>query len=729
MRIGGMTHGALDRVPLPTIAVLIIVILVLSSLACVMIEDRTVSADRDKGTSLTAGSRILNVAVVNMDSQLMTLNPLKAGTAAERMVIWSCYSTLLKYAPNETLTGDLATSWNLSLDGRSWRFSLSHSALFYNKNSSPATHPVTAQDVKYTYWLVQNQSVSLLNPYFIDAFSRKVISQIWTPNDFEIYINVTEPYAPIEEAFSVIPILPEHIWSSRVWDWANYGGAAAVCVGSGPLYYSLPGRPIYGFVPLNRSLTWFHEQEDGWRIQVDQVRYLDYASASAAWTDLTSVPQVVDIMLGMNASSYVNDLPLAQSITGWNPESGLIYALDVNQMTTALRNSLGYPYTTRSNNQLLLNNTVKWAIAMCINRTAFIADSLQGMADSADSIIPLANNWHFGNSAVIQFDPEAARAMLMAAGWAYDSAGSPASPTTTPLCNSGGASPLVFRIMTTTDSPEYAEFVAALAASAQRAGLQLDVSVHSDVVLYAELYRGNYDLCFWSFDDPPTSDPDPRILEYFTTMQIGADNWNFFTSPEFDQQYNDSVGTSNSTARRTAFDQMQTLLYENLTNQPVAYGFSFYAANNQTWVNYGNWTEQPLLAPDLALPWLYLRIELRNDAPHDLSISIGPSTVSAGETVWYNGSAVDDNGDALFYHWDFGDLGEATGQNATHVYSLPGSYHAILTVTDAFGHASSYEISVDVGTAIPEFGVASIVTVVLLTTITLTMKKRRRKTL
>lgn len=680
-------------------------------------------------TGLATGNRIINVGVVDMMDELWTLNPLLAATTAERMIIWPCYSTLLMYDPSRSLIGDLATTWELSSDGLSWHFSLSRTAVFFDKSSSPSTHPVAAQDVIYTYWLVQNQTNSFLNPTLITATSQKVILEMWAPDDYEVYINTTAPYAPMEDAFTSIPILPEYIWSSRVWNWNNHGVGVAACVGSGPFFYDLPTFRVQPFVSLNKSLTWFQESERGWRIQIDQLRYWGYVSAPYAWTDLTSNPQQIDIMLGVPRLTYLNDLPAAQNTSGWDPESGSLCVLDLNQMTTSLRASLGVRYASGSNNQLLLNMTVKRALGMCINRTAFVTDSFGGLATPADSILTDSSPWYFGDPSPLAFDPEAARSLLVANGWAYNSSGGPANSTTVPLCREGGTSPLEFDLMTSAAHDEYIQFVLALATSANNAGVKLDVLVASDSLLAAQYYRGDYDLGFWHYASRLTADPSSGVLSVFTTMQIGTGNWIFYTNSSYDQLFNESVNVVDPSLRGPIIDQMQAMLDDNLSCQPVAYERSLYAANNRTWINYGNWTEQPLLAPDQALPWLYLRIELRNDAPHDMSISCEPATSVAGELVWCNGSAVDDNGDALTYFWDFGDSSNATGQEVTHVYALPGSYVVTLNVTDFYGHESLLQKTIDVGPAIPEFISILVPVFGLLLAVILTARRHQRERL
>ncbi len=58
----------------------------------------------------------------------------------------------------------------------------------------------------------------------------------------------------------------------------------------------------------------------------------------------------------------------------------------------------------------------------------------------------------------------------------------------------------------------------------------------------------------------------------------------------------------------------------------------------------------------------------------------------AGEDIVFEASrSFDPDGEAIAYHWDFGDGTVAEGPTAEHSYGEPGSYRAVLTVTDATG--------------------------------------------
>jgi len=78
---------------------------------------------------------------------------------------------------------------------------------------------------------------------------------------------------------------------------------------------------------------------------------------------------------------------------------------------------------------------------------------------------------------------------------------------------------------------------------------------------------------------------------------------------------------------------------------------------------------------------LSIRFNLVNRAP--TANPGGPYSGVPGVPVALDGSASSDpDGDALTYHWDFGDGFTATGATPSHTYRLAGAYVIALTVTD-----------------------------------------------
>jgi glucose/arabinose dehydrogenase len=67
----------------------------------------------------------------------------------------------------------------------------------------------------------------------------------------------------------------------------------------------------------------------------------------------------------------------------------------------------------------------------------------------------------------------------------------------------------------------------------------------------------------------------------------------------------------------------------------------------------------------------------------------------------------DPDGDALQYSWNFGDATGSTSPNPSHLYATPGTFQAVLTLSDGLGGQSSDTVTVDVvaGSGFPVTGV------------------------
>jgi PKD repeat protein len=71
-----------------------------------------------------------------------------------------------------------------------------------------------------------------------------------------------------------------------------------------------------------------------------------------------------------------------------------------------------------------------------------------------------------------------------------------------------------------------------------------------------------------------------------------------------------------------------------------------------------------------------------NDAPGSLSISIDPTDPDTGTSVSITGSAVDPEGDDLYYSWTFGDTYTGMGQTVSHQWTSTGIFTLSMSVTD-----------------------------------------------
>ncbi len=124
-------------------------------------------------------------------------------------------------------TGDfipwLATSWNMSEDGRTWTFKLREGVKWHDGT------PFTADDVVFTFNYMNEHP----HPSF-PLFDRPdMITNVEKVDNYTIRVELARPYAPfLERAISVMPVFPKHIWE-KVEDPVKFRGAEAL-IGTGP---------------------------------------------------------------------------------------------------------------------------------------------------------------------------------------------------------------------------------------------------------------------------------------------------------------------------------------------------------------------------------------------------------------------------------------------------------------------------------------------------------------
>ncbi len=88
-----------------------------------------------------------------------------------------------------------------------------------------------------------------------------------------------------------------------------------------------------------------------------------------------------------------------------------------------------------------------------------------------------------------------------------------------------------------------------------------------------------------------------------------------------------------------------------------------------------------------------------NQPPQAVSSAL-PQQGTAPLTVAFSGDRSYDKDDSIVRHeWDFGDGNSSTEPSPQHTYTAPGSYEAVLTVTDSFGAVSRTHTTIVVGEA------------------------------
>jgi PKD repeat protein len=86
-----------------------------------------------------------------------------------------------------------------------------------------------------------------------------------------------------------------------------------------------------------------------------------------------------------------------------------------------------------------------------------------------------------------------------------------------------------------------------------------------------------------------------------------------------------------------------------------------------------------------------------NKAPTSVSGSLQTSPAREGAGLSFRAEGTDPDGDALTYHWDFGDGTAATGETPQHAYADNGTYNVVVTADDGYEGllSSTFQVTVD----------------------------------
>ena len=406
---------------------------------------------------------------------------------------------------------DLAESWDISADGKSYTFHLRRDVVWHDGA------PFNAEDVRYTVSVLQSPDFPG-SPFLADMWRSVAVEKL---DDYTIAMTLREPFAPFLD-YTTVGVLPAHILSAvPVSELANSQFNAAP-IGTGPFMVSeVNARQIVLVTNAN-----FYRP----RPYLDRLEFVFYPNDQAVLegrsrAEISGIGQVLPADISTVAAD--DGLVLYSApISGYN----LVY-LNLDRVMFQDRN-------------------VRRAMMYALDRQGLVDSILGGQGVVIDSPI-LPNSWAYDTEVPhYEQDLRQARELLESSGW-YDDDGDG-------VRERGGLT-LEFTLVTNDDDPVRVQLIQAISEQLAQVGIRAvpeTVSWEDLVSQMLRLRRFDAVLSGWGNLSP---DPDP--YPYWHSSQADEDGSNLanYINQEADRLLEEARSTHDRDQRIELYRQFQEL--------------------------------------------------------------------------------------------------------------------------------------------------------------------------
>lgn len=470
------------------------------------------------------------------------LNPLLDwDNNADRDVNRLIFRGLIRFDSYGLPRPDVAESWGVNEEGTVYNFTIRANAIWHDGE------PVTSDDVIFT--IERMKGVGSLYPQDIkDLWSRIDVIRLDEKN---LKFTIPEPFAPFMD-YLTFGLLPKHILESVPPEEMISAEFNIAPIGCGPYQFDhllLEDGQITGVVLK------VVEDYYGQVPYIPQVVFRYYPTSASALDayeqgDVLGVSQITPDVL----AEALEDPTLS------------VYSSQMPQLSMVLLN-LNNPEV-----EFLQNANVRRALLMSLNRQQIISQLLDGQAIIADGPISPGSWAYYDGNERVDYDPEAAVALLKAEGFIIPASGGDVRANESQF--------LRFTLLHPDDAT-HTRLAEIIQASWLKIGVQADLQAMAyDQMVLNALNLRDYQAALIDLNLARTPDPDPYPF-WHQSEATGGQNysqWDNRTASEYLEQAR--VNTDYA-VRTRLYRNFQVIFQKELPSLPLFYPVYTFGVDEQ----------------------------------------------------------------------------------------------------------------------------------------------------
>ena len=505
------------------------------------------------GSSPVPGDKV--VMRMGWTSDPDSLNPF-VGWASASFEVWALnYDQLVGWDPSDFSSTDtgLATSWDVSADGRTYTFHLREGVKWQDGR------PFTADDVAFTYnYIVKNEMYAF-------SIATTGIREAKVVDPLTVQIVCYEPKADLLRIW--VPILPKHIWGKVSPKAAGELVNKTPIVGTGP--FQCAEFKKGGFVRMVANEGYYRGAP-----HLDEIIFQTYQNPDTMTADLKS--GTIDAAQGVPQAQFASLSrtdglqTVAYNYRNWDYLCFNCYTGAASKGAPVLRD-------------VRFRKALNWAI----DREKLAQIAWAGFAEPGTTILPPGQwsdpdyHWQPPAESAYRYDPAEAGRQLDAAGY---------GDTNGDGIREAKGKPIVLRLWADTESVEHQSEARLIAGQLGEVGIRARLEI-SDMGVWESMvwnYEGNayapdYDLFVSGWDG--YFDPG-QTLSTFTAGQVEGWNEPCWVDAEFDRLCAAQAVTLDTAERQKMIWRMQELMYAQTPEMVLTYPQYLQAYNTAKWTGW-----------------------------------------------------------------------------------------------------------------------------------------------